>query len=117
MGEEIINLDVMRPDKQIIVIAGKEIDTSLISFGIMVELVGKLESVDDAKTDTKHMFEIFGETMTKILKEADSTIDDKWIKKHIGGFQMLTLINKVVTPLMSNIADTTTGSKKKRRLI
>ena len=116
MGEEIIDLDVMRPEKQIIVIANKEIDTSLISFGIILELIDKMEEIGDEK-NTKKMLSIFGDIIDDILKEADGKIDDKWIKENIGGFQKMILIDKVITPLMDNVAKSSKGTKKKRSLM
>ena len=115
MGEEIINLDAMRPEKQIIVIAGKKIDTSLISFGIILELIDKMEGLGEAK-NTKKMLSVFGDIIDDILKGADSSIDDEWIKENIGGFQKMLLIDKVITPLLDNVTKSSSGTKKKRSL-
>ena len=121
MGEEIINLDAMRPEKQVIVIANKKIDTSLISFGIILKLIDKMEDLgdveDSSRKNTKRMLSVFGEIIDDILKESDSTIDDKWIKKHIGGFQKMILIDKVITPLLDNVTKSGKGTKKKRSLM
>ncbi len=121
MGEEIINLDAMRPEKQIIEVAGKSIDTSMISFGIILTLIDKMEDLGDVKDsgrkNTKRMLSVFGEIIDDILKEADSTIDDKWIKKHIGGFQKMMLIDKVITPLLDNVTKGSSSTKKKRSLM
>ena len=121
MGEGIIDLDVMCPKEQIVVVAGKKIDTSMISFGIILELIDKIEDLGDIKDggrkSTKKMMLLFGDVVNKILKEADSTIDDKWIKKHINGFMYMTLIDQVVTPLLDGVTDSTKVTKKKQNLI
>ena len=115
MGEEIINLDAMRPKKQIIKVAGKSIDTSMISFGIILELIDKMEGLGDEK-NTKKMLSTFGETIDQVLKEADKEIDDEWIKEHINGFMYMTLIDKIVTPLLEDVTSTASGTKKKAKV-
>ena len=121
MGDGIIDLDAMRPEKQVIVIANKEIDTSLISFGIILTLIDKMEDLgdgeDSGRKNTKRMLSVFGEIIDDILKEADNAIDDKWIKKHIGGFQKMMLIDKVITPLLDNVTKGSSSTKKKRSLM
>ena len=121
MGEGIIDLDVMCPKEQIVVIAGKKINTSMISFGIILELIDKIgdlgEIKDGSRKSTKKMMLLFGDVVDKILKEADSTIDDKWIKKHINGFMYMTLIDQVITPLLDGVTDSSKVTKKKQSSI
>ncbi len=117
MGEEIINLDAMHPKEQIIIIAGKKFNTSKISFGITLDLIDKMEDVNlkDGKT-TKKMLSIFGDVVDTILKEANGEIDDEWLKENVGSYEKLTLIEKVVTPLMEEMTDSVvTKSKKKSK--
>ena len=116
MGEEIIDLDAMRPEKQIIEIAGKKIDTSMISFGIVLDLIDKMEGFSGGKGKTKQMLAIFGDTIDQILKESDKDIDDKWIKENINGFMYMTLIDKIVTPLLESTTASAAGTKKKEKV-
>ncbi len=113
MGEGIINLDAMRPEKQVIKIAGKSINTSKISFGIILDMIDKMEGMDDKK-NTKRMLSMFGGIINQILKEADNEINDEWIKEHIDGFMYMTLIDKIVTPLLDSVTSTATNTKKKQ---
>ncbi len=116
MGEEIIDLDAMRPKEQIIIIAGKKFNTSKISFGVTLELIDKMEEVDtkQGKT-TKKMLTVFGDIVDVILKEANNEIDDKWLKENVGSYEKLILIEKVVTPLMEETTDSVTAKAKKKQ--
>ncbi len=116
MGEEIIDLDAMRPEKQIVEIAGKSIDTSMISFGIVLDLIDKMEELGDDKRNTRKMLSVFGDIINQILKESDKEIDDKWIKENINGFMYMTLIDKVVTPLLESTTASAAGTKKKEKV-
>ncbi len=116
MGEEIINLDAMRPEKQIIEVAGKSIDTSMISFGIVLELIEKMEQLGDDKRNTKKMLSIFGDIINQIFKEADKDIDDKWIKENMTGSMYLILIDKIIHPLLDSTTESVKGTKKKEKV-
>ena len=115
MGEGIIDLDVMRPEKQIIKVAGKSIDTSMISFGIMIDMIDKIEDMSDVKAGSKktakRYLSTFKDVIDEILKEADKDIDDKWIKENINGFMYMILIDKIVTPLLDNVTNMQTSTK------
>ena len=116
MSEEIIDLDAMRPEKQIVEVAGKKIDTSMISFGIVLDLIDKMEGLGDGKKNTRKMLSVFGDIIDQILKESDKDIDDKWIKENINGFMYMTLIDKIVTPLLESTTASATGTKKKEKV-
>ena len=116
MGEEIIDLDAMRPKKQIIIIAGKKFNTSKIPFGITLELIDKMDDVNTKKgKTTKNMLSVFGDTVDDILKEANNEIDDEWLKENVGSYEKLILIEKVVTPLMEEMTDAVTAKTKKKQ--
>ncbi len=116
MGEEIIDLDAMRPEKQIIEVAGKTIDTSVISFGIVLEMIDKMEEMGGGKKNTKKMLSIFGDIINQILKEAGKDIDDKWIKENITGTMYLILIDKIIHPLLDSTTASAAGTKKKEKV-
>ena len=92
---------------------GISVNLSAISFGTMLELIDKIESIDTTKSSTKQMLLVFSETIDRMLKEADEKIDDEWIKENIDAFQKMTLIDKVITPLMTDMNKTVDTSKKK----
>jgi hypothetical protein len=116
---EIIDLKTLKPDELIIRIADKNINISNIPFEIALDVIEKFDELkeDENYSKRKLMF-IFQDIVIKVLHEADNSIDEKWVKKNVNGFQMMLLINKIVNPILDGLGidgqqNNIKGTKKK----
>lgn len=120
MSEGIIDLNVIKPKEQVIEVDGKKIDVSVISFGVVLDIIDKMDELSNiekgGRKANRKMLEIFGDIVDQILKDSDPEIDDKWIKKHISGFRRMMLIDRVVTPLLNDVTEGMKGKSAKKKV-
>ena len=104
MEDKIVDLNAIKPSKKTILLAGKEIDISIIPFERVLDVVDRVDSVnEDQPGYTKMILGTFSTTMKNILKDADASITDEWLLKNIDSTRMLKLINEIIIPLMQDL--------------
>jgi len=104
MSDKIVDLDAVKPPKKIIRLAGKEIDVSIVPFEKVLDMLDKIDVVDEKTPGyTKLILGTFSGVMKDILKDSDEDITDDWIHKNIDSTRMLKLINEIIIPLMQDL--------------
>ena len=108
----VIDLDILRPDQQIIKIGGKEIDVSFVPCGITFDLdaiVQQLTKLDTKriKSDPKEMrraFELGVELCAVFCSHKYPEMDSNWFKDNASGEQIKVFTESIQKALMDSYA-------------
>ena len=117
MGEGIIDLDVIKPKERVVKLCGKTIDITMISFDIILDIMEKTQTLDveHEGKDQIAMLRLFKDTINRILKESDKTIDDKWLKANMDHMRYMAAIDQTITPMMNEFTETRGDAKSKKK--
>ena len=101
---EIVDLKTLKPEELVIRIADKNINISNIPFEIALDVIEKVDELkEDENYSKRKLMLIFQDIVIKVLHEADNSIDEKWVRKNVNGFQMMRLIDKIVNPILDGL--------------
>jgi len=111
---EIVDLKTLKPDELVIRIEGREIKVSNIPFEIALDMIAKFDKLQENKTHSnREMMLLFRDIVVAVLHEADSGIDDEWVRKNVNAFQMMRLIEKIVDPMLDALGIKSSFANKK----
>jgi hypothetical protein len=101
---EIVDLKTLKPEELVIRIADKNINISNIPFEIALDVIEKVDELkEDENYSKRKLMLIFQDIVIKVLHEADSSIDEKWVRKNVNAFQMMRLIDRIVNPILDGL--------------
>jgi hypothetical protein len=125
---EIEDLDALKPPERKIKIGGKVIDVSNIPFDVSLDVIrnlptlikmGKMVKAGEFDDNVKEVngksmedcLKLLLDVVKKVLKNANSEIDDNWIEKNISFSQMVRLTQIIMEPVISSLG---TGEDQKK---
>jgi len=117
MGEIITHdLDVLRPQPEYVILAGKKIDISFIPAGVAMDMMTlqqeltkltdtpeKLKKVAAGGKEAGRTFEIAAELCAAITKSQYPEMDKEWLLRHTDVIQIKALVEYVTTAVSRSL--------------
>lgn len=116
---KIHDLDILRPEPEYVVLAGKEIDISFIPSGVAFEIMGLWQELEELSGTTekldevrlggeaaKKSFDLTAEICSRITQAQHKEMNKEWLLKNVDIRQLNAFVEYVKDALFRNLGDT-----------
>jgi len=110
MGTAIVNLDLLIPEKKVLILDGKEINYSVITSGIALKFIEMkdrlIDLADDVKKDdnkAKDSFNTSAEICALVTSAQYEEMTKEWLLEHTVLLQLKKLIELITEGIMASL--------------